>query len=179
MNVAIEGVARQSCPFDPTSPELNAAENGNDGVKSSCSSYSPNCSASSSLVRWWEVDLASKTMIHSIVAQTQLLTYFGGVSLQIFDGTQLQMDISIWDHIMSNPSYITGSATVVIPLPDPILGDRVRLTTSEKKSLILCEVEVKGIPVDECIQTSQSIDGISSNVLDGEDCILMTCYLSI
>ena len=173
-NLAPEGVARQSCPYDGSiviagsedSSDSTAyiAEHGNDGLIGTCDNYFLSICYNGDRA-YWEVDLASKSMIYSIGIYPRLSPdwthYLDGASLQIYDGNQLQKEMLLVFNPALNIFYL--------PFSLPIVGDRVRLQSS-KPELTACEVEVIGIPLDECgNQTNdQNIDGITSDVLDGE-----------
>ena len=119
-------------------------------------------------------------MIHSIVVHVDPsipeYTLADG-SIIIYDG-----DVPYVQKLI-NPEdveLVNGVGTIVLTeelfgKSLPIVGDRVRLQRSgDDVALYACEVEVNGIPLDECgtQNPSENIDGISSNVLDGEDCML-------
>ena len=117
----------------------------------------------------WQVELASKSMIHSIVVHKQHVSdyYMSDLRLQIYDGSQLQKEILLDRDLLT---WSEGVWSVEYALR--IVGDRVQLVRGDPNHyLSVCEVEVNGIPLDECsTQTySQYIDGIHSQVLDGED----------
>ena len=143
------------------------AEFGIDGV-TTCSKYFFVYCFSSYLV-YWEVDLASKALIHSIVLHNPKTdSNVGGITLEIYkEGSREGSSIYLSEFDMVN-------GVVTITFPDPIVGDKVYL--KGYTYLQACEVEVYGVPLDECgtLKPSEIIDGISSDVLDGEDCMFMT-----
>ena len=123
---------------------------------------------------WWEVGLASKSFIHSINVYSVSLYYLSEIKLEIYDDENQLKVIDLYE--FEGDSSLDGDR-LTISLPEPIVGDRVRLLLPEYGDELtgswvkVCEVEVNGIPLDECgSQTLQNINGISSNVLDGEDC---------